>query len=695
MKIFNLVKSLFKAVINWINRFRHSFTRQNFVALKNSLYELFAFILLLTLYLINNGIGKISNLRFLPQAFKMNLQSKFFAFYAKSVNFLDAKRQGTISRINLIELAIKNMGAKKTRTLVTISGMMIGIGIIVFLVSIGYGIERLVVTRVARLDEMRQADVSSQTGGRAKIDDKVLSDFKDVAGVESVLPMIAVVGRVNYMNSVSDMAVYGVTTNYLKQSAIGLISGKMFESNELSFDTSGLTEEVAGVSVERKIGLINEKIQDVDFTIEPGTWVRVRENPSTTSKIIGYTKRVEGTSQGQEVWGGEYKSEDEAGDFGETEGGETLGKWVKGNVLIWKEEKCDQATQGDCENGKYLVARDESNKQINKIGYFAELGVQVSGFNIAQPQVLGVSTDASGSAIATNLSQSGIDWVEIASEAGIINPPNVKTVSLSTAAKKQAIVNKAMLAVLGIKDNEAIGKKFKTSFVVVGNLLSDSTSNLESAEAEYTIVGTIPDEKTPVFYVPFMDLRSLGITNFSQAKVSVKSQNGLSKVRQQIESMGYVTRSVADTVAQINSLFSTVRMVLMLLGMVALIVASLGMFNTLTVSLLERTREVGLMKAMGMKSSEVRELFLTESMIMGFFGGILGILLGGILGKLLGVILSSFAIFKGVGFVDVSYIPFLFIFIIVLLSFFVGLVTGIYPAKRATKISALNALRYE
>jgi len=91
----------------------------------------------------------------------------------------------------------------------------------------------------------------------------------------------------------------------------------------------------------------------------------------------------------------------------------------------------------------------------------------------------------------------------------------------------------------------------------------------------------------------------------------------------------------------------------------------------------------------------VRELFLTESMIMGFFGGILGIALGFILGKLLGLILSFFAIVKGVGFIDISYLPFSFILVIIVLSLLVGVLTGIYPARRATKISALNALRYE
>lgn len=689
MRIFQKIKNLF--------------TKQNLVVVKDSIVKMSTFVLLLTSYLVSKFIDKIFHWRLFPKTIAIKLEPRFDAFFVKIIRFLDPKRIGTISRVDLIGLSVRNMKAKKTRTIVTIGGMMIGVGAIVFLVSIGYGFERLVITRVARLEEMKQTDVSLQAGGKIKINDKTLSDFKSLQNVNLALPLIAVVGRVNYLNSVTDMAAYGVTTDYLKQSAVKPVEGKIFDSNELSFEVSNLENKVAGVSTEMTVGAADKVIQNIDFTINPEVWIKVRESPSISGKILGYTKRVEGIPQGQEVWGGSYISEDGVGSSGSTEYGTKLGKWVKSSVLLWNQENCDPASQGDCEEGKYMVARDNSNEQIQKTGYFAEIGITLKPVNItettppeASTNVLGASTNVSGSSDGSDSSVlSAADWVEIASESGIVQPPEIKKVDLSTLAKKQAVVNRAVLAVLGIKENEAIGKKFSASFVVVGDLLGNSTENIESNPTEYTIVGVTPEDKTPILYVPFMDVRSVGITNFSQAKVVVKNQGDLSKVRQQIESMGYVTTSVADTVAQINSLFTTVRTVLMLLGMVALAVAALGMFNTLTVSLMERTREVGLMKAMGMKSSEVQELFLTESMIMGFFGGILGIVLGWVLGKVIGFILSFFSVFKGLGFIDVSYIPITFILIVLILSLLVGLITGIYPAKRATRISALNALRYE
>jgi putative ABC transport system permease protein len=101
------------------------------------------------------------------------------------------------------------------------------------------------------------------------------------------------------------------------------------------------------------------------------------------------------------------------------------------------------------------------------------------------------------------------------------------------------------------------------------------------------------------------------------------------------------------------------------------------------------------MKALGMKSDEVKELFLIESLTMGLLGGVLGLALGFLAGKLLSVGLSVFSIAKGVGIMDISLIPVGFVLVIIFLAILVGIVTGLYPAKRARHISALNALRYE
>ena len=80
---------------------------------------------------------------------------------------------------------------------------------------------------------------------------------------------------------------------------------------------------------------------------------------------------------------------------------------------------------------------------------------------------------------------------------------------------------------------------------------------------------------------------------------------------------------------------------------------------------------------------------------MGTGAGIFGLLVGYLLGKLLSLVLSTMAVFKGEGFLDISHIPFTFVVTIMILSTIVGIFTGIFPARRSKKISALDALRYE
>ena len=626
-------------------------------------YEGISFIVLTILYSFTLLLNKLGQ--------KTRLLRSISVKFSNWVKSLDKADKSGVSSLYLIEISFKNMAAKKTRTIVTIGG-----------VSVGCGLQQVVISRVARLDELKQAEVVPGLSTDLSLTDATLAKFKQITNVTDVLPLIAVVGRVSYQNSVSDIAVYGATADYLKYSALQPVKGNLFESNTTAYDTTNMPMVMGVSSVAREVG---EEIGDVEISIAQGVFLKVRELPDTSSPIIGYTKRIEGSTEGVEVWGESFESNSEAGQAGETAGGVPLGKWVKSSYLLWDKEDCDGQENGDCEEGGYLVARDSDNAQIQQKGYVAEISMTVTPEETIN-QVLGVNTDEA---------EGSLPVVEIASESASINEQNVEKVEINSEAKKQIVVNRSVLQLLNISENEAIGRELDLAMVVVGELLDDPSKRVESAPLTYTIVGVIADEGTPIIYVPFIDVRSMGVNKFSQTKVIVDDKSNLTKVRSTIESAGYGTVSVADTVAQIDSLFANFRLLLSILGMVALSVAALGMFNTLTVSLLERTREVGLMKAMGMKSDEVKSLFLTESMIMGLYGGILGLVLGLLIGKVLSFILSALSIVKGVGFVDISYVPPMFVVAVIFLSLLVGIATGYFPAKRATKISALNALRYE
>ncbi len=635
---------------------------QSFIS--SSIYIL-SYMLLIGLYLA------VSLLR------KLGTKIPFFIMLEKPlkkvVQFLDRHQANSISRIELIDLALQNMKSKKSRTYITIGGMTIGIAAIVFLVSIGYGLQSLVINRVARLDEMKQTDVTVQPGSNLTINHDVIKVIKTFSSVELALPQISVVGKVNFNNSSTDMAVYGVTRDYLEQSAISPVVGEVFSNNDIETSVVSAKQDESSESQDTtsQAAEAGTKIRDVNFTVNKDKWVEVRQYANSDSSVLGYISSDIGKVAAQEVWGSAYEGSGSNGSVGETDSGTKLGKWLKTRTPVW--EKTNQG---------YEPIMDDQEQQTKVTGY-----VRISNITVTGDGVLEI--------IKETVTEDG-EWVELEGESDITNRQIVSKVKLSDEMTDlDAVVNRGFIKVLGLDENQAIGQKFSVTFIATGKLLNEDQDRIESIPVEYSIIGVTPDERTPLFYVPFVHLSSLGIHNYSQAKVVVNKEQNLAEVRENIESMGYSTTSVSDTVSQINSLFATLRMLLALVGMVALSVASLGMFNTLTVSLLERTREVGLLKAMGMKSYEVRDLFLAESMIMGSLGGILGINFGLLIGFILELILSAFSVVKGAGFLSIISIPLPFVATIIVLSFLVGILTGIYPARRAKKITALNALRYE
>ena len=159
--------------------------------------------------------------------------------------------------------------------------------------------------------------------------------------------------------------------------------------------------------------------------------------------------------------------------------------------------------------------------------------------------------------------------------------------------------------------------------------------------------------------------------------------------------MGFKTQYVGDTVSQIEQIFNVFKIILGSFGLIALIVASLGMFNTLTISLLERMKEVALMKILGTQRRDIAKLFMFESLIFGAIGGILGIILGVVAGQIFNLFLNQYAIRSGGDAVRIFYYPIWFMLAILLFALAVGVLTGIYPSRRAAKVNSLDVIRYE
>lgn len=290
---------------------------------------------------------------------------------------------------------------------------------------------------------------------------------------------------------------------------------------------------------------------------------------------------------------------------------------------------------------------------------------------------------------------SEIDGVVYGKNLEFINLEEIKLAAgkkYSSNSADEAIINLAGQSQLSAPD--IIGKNLVVTSVVKSDLLA-AGEKPKKIDLTLKVVGIIDDKSAPYVYVPLDVLKSQGIVSFTGAKVKTDSRETVDKVKLQIENMGFKTSSIKDTVDQINQFFSIFQIVLISFGAIAIIVSCLGMFNTLTVTLLEKTREVGFMKALGTTRRDIYRLFISESLLIGFLGSVVGILVGVTIGFSLNLTIIGLAKASGNQPVEIFYTPYYLVLITIASSTVISFLTGLYPARRAARINALDAMRYE
>lgn len=189
---------------------------------------------------------------------------------------------------------------------------------------------------------------------------------------------------------------------------------------------------------------------------------------------------------------------------------------------------------------------------------------------------------------------------------------------------------------------------------------------------------------------------------YQQVVVKVASSRDVADVQKEIRQMGFEAYSAQDTVNSINSFFMVLQAILGGIGAIALLVAAFGIANTLSMAIYERTREIGLMKAIGARNRDVMSIFLGEAAAIGFLGGVAGAGLGWAVSGIINLIAQSALgqqgnpIFGGPG-ADSSivYTPVWLIPFAILFATLVGLLSGVFPALRAATLDPLKALKYE
>ena len=181
---------------------------------------------------------------------------------------------------------------------------------------------------------------------------------------------------------------------------------------------------------------------------------------------------------------------------------------------------------------------------------------------------------------------------------------------------------------------------------------------------------------------------------FTELEPGYETDEKIGQVKKDIENLGYVGYTIDDQISMVKSVIDAVTGSLILFGAIALLAASFGIINTLFISVQERTREIGLMKAMGLSNTKVFTLFSVEAIMIGLWGSVLGILVAMIAGSAL----NSFALdtfLKGMDGFYLTEFNISNVSIVIIIIMVISFLAGTLPSRKAAKQDPIDALRYE
>ncbi len=186
-----------------------------------------------------------------------------------------------------------------------------------------------------------------------------------------------------------------------------------------------------------------------------------------------------------------------------------------------------------------------------------------------------------------------------------------------------------------------------------------------------------------------------GKPTYAALTIRAKSPKDVLQIEDAIKKLGFNAFSLLDAARSLRLVFTVFDLFLGLFGSLALTVASLGIINTLVMAILERRREIGVLKALGATDGDVRSLFFAEAGAMGFLGGIFGVALGWLIGQALTWGTTIYLRRQDLPGVKISYVPWWLALSAIVFAVAVSLVAGLYPAGRAARLNPVEALRYE
>jgi putative ABC transport system permease protein len=186
--------------------------------------------------------------------------------------------------------------------------------------------------------------------------------------------------------------------------------------------------------------------------------------------------------------------------------------------------------------------------------------------------------------------------------------------------------------------------------------------------------------------------------SYRAVELRVADPSRIKPVTAKLEQLGFRAFSVTNQLEEIERIFLIINSSLALLGGIALLVASFGISNTMIMSIRERTREIGIMKAIGGSDGEIMRIFFVEACLIGLLGGTLGVIAGWLVDSVANVLANRWItrqIGQAMRHVDFFSIPWYLWVGAIVFAVLISLIAAIYPARHAAKVDPIKALRHE
>ncbi|NTW13551.1 MAG: ABC transporter permease [Candidatus Moranbacteria bacterium] len=286
----------------------------------------------------------------------------------------------------------------------------------------------------------------------------------------------------------------------------------------------------------------------------------------------------------------------------------------------------------------------------------------------------------------------------------VVSPPRymkLEGISFSVGdtyseATKEVVITTGVAKAFQKNPEELLGQSVSLSLFLPKETSDQKRGGNVSVPLEGTFIisGVTTGEDNQIYASP-ETIGSVTLPTATKLKLKSSSSATLQGVRSEIESIPLSASSISETIDQANKVFQVLQIILMSFGAIALVVSAIGMFNTMTITLLERTEEIGIMKSIGAAPSSVSLMFIMEATLMGLLGSVIGIVLGFLGGQGINLIFNLLASNFGGEKTSLFRTPFWFLTAIIIFGAFVGFLTGVLPARKAAKTDALEALRYK